>query len=262
MAARTSARYVKPKPQHGYTTKNRIGDVACQGYGLPNLPASQPARGPFPRMSTAPPQVFECASAETHTAECWYVRLSGILVLFLVREVGISPGGVGLLISGMSVGSVIGAASAAALARRFGTARALLLSELVAAPFALRLPLTSHGPGGCTWWLAASSAATSSKAASGRPTPPDTCSAASSSPCTPELRHHPAGRPARRRPRRQHQTVTPPCGSWRSAAFSPGSPSCPVPFVTTATRPSPQGLAEPSTNGHGSVIGHRCEVRG
>src|SRR5665811_1771590 len=125
MAARTSARYVKPKPQHGYTTKNRIGDVACQGYGLPNLPASQPARGPFPRMSTASPQVFECASAETHTAECWYVRLSGILVVFLVREVGISPGGVGLPLSGMSVGSVIGAASAAALARRFGTARAL-----------------------------------------------------------------------------------------------------------------------------------------
>jgi|GEM_PF-1140328 hypothetical protein len=225
MAARTSARYVKPKPQHGYTTKNRIGDVACQGYGLPNLPASQPARGPFPRMSTAPPQVFECASAETHTAECWYVRLSGILVVFLVREVGISPGGVGLLISGMSVGSVIGAASAAALARRFGTARALLLSELVAAPFALLLPLTSHGPGGCTWWLAASSAATSSKAASGRPTPPDTCSAASSSPCTPELRHHPAGRPARRRPRRHPRPVTPPCGSWRSASFSPASPS-------------------------------------
>ncbi len=70
-----------------------------------------------------------------------------ILVIFLIRDVGISPGGVGLLISGMSVGGVIGAAGAGVVARRFGTAHGMLICELAAAPFALLIPLTSPGIG-------------------------------------------------------------------------------------------------------------------
>ena len=70
-----------------------------------------------------------------------------ILVVFLVREVGLSAGGVGLVLSGMSVGGVLGATGAGALARRFGTARAILVAELGAAPFALLVPLTRPGLG-------------------------------------------------------------------------------------------------------------------
>lgn len=70
-----------------------------------------------------------------------------ILIVFLVRDVGVSPGGVGLLISGMSVGGILGAASAGTLARHLGTARAMLASELIGAPCALLIPLTSAGPG-------------------------------------------------------------------------------------------------------------------
>lgn len=69
-----------------------------------------------------------------------------ILVVFLIRDLGVSPAGVGALLSGMSVGGVIGAASATAIARRFGTARGLLLSELCAAPFGLLIPLAAPGP--------------------------------------------------------------------------------------------------------------------
>lgn len=70
-----------------------------------------------------------------------------ILVVFLIRQVNVSPGGVGLLISGMSVGGVIGAATAATVTRRLGTARGMLVCELAGAPFALLIPLTSPGIG-------------------------------------------------------------------------------------------------------------------
>jgi MFS family permease len=69
-----------------------------------------------------------------------------ILVVFLIRDLGVSPAGVGALLSGMSVGGVIGAASATAIANRFGSARGLLLSELCAAPFGLLIPLAAPGP--------------------------------------------------------------------------------------------------------------------
>jgi MFS family permease len=70
-----------------------------------------------------------------------------ILIVLLVRDLGVSPGVMGLLISGMSVGGILGAASGGALARRYGTARAMLACELVGAPFALLIPLTSPGLG-------------------------------------------------------------------------------------------------------------------
>ena len=52
----------------------------------------------------------------------------------------------GLLISGMSVGGVLGAAGATAVVRRWGTGRGLLLSELCTAPFGLLIPLAAPGP--------------------------------------------------------------------------------------------------------------------
>jgi predicted MFS family arabinose efflux permease len=69
-----------------------------------------------------------------------------LLVVFLIRDVGVNPAGVGALISGISVGGVIGAASATAITRRCGTARGLLLSELCTAPFGLLIPLAAPGP--------------------------------------------------------------------------------------------------------------------
>jgi len=74
------------------------------------------------------------------------VGYQSILVVFLVRDVGVSPAGVGALLAVMSAGGVLGASIAGALARRFGSARALLLSAFCTAPFGFLIPLTAPGP--------------------------------------------------------------------------------------------------------------------
>lgn len=70
---------------------------------------------------------------------------SALLVVFLVRVVGLSPGSVGLLTAVPGVGGILGALLTGRVTARFGTARGLLLSTLCATPFALLIPLT--GPG-------------------------------------------------------------------------------------------------------------------
>ncbi|RZU77085.1 putative MFS family arabinose efflux permease [Micromonospora kangleipakensis] len=75
-----------------------------------------------------------------------------VLVVFLVRSAGLPPGLVGLLIGLASLGGIVGATIATTVARRVGTARALLLAALVSGPPALLIPLA--GPGlGMVWLL-------------------------------------------------------------------------------------------------------------
>jgi len=69
-----------------------------------------------------------------------------LLIVFLVNEVGLAAGTVGLLLATMSLGGVLGAVLAAPIARRFGTAHGMLLCQLGAAPFGLLIPLTGPGP--------------------------------------------------------------------------------------------------------------------
>ena len=69
-----------------------------------------------------------------------------ILIVFLIRTVGVTPGTVGGLLSGMSAGGLLGAATATRLARRIGTARAAIAANLAAGPFALLIPLATRGP--------------------------------------------------------------------------------------------------------------------
>ncbi|WP_441246227.1 MFS transporter [Kitasatospora sp. McL0602] len=70
-----------------------------------------------------------------------------ILVVFLVREVGVTPGLVGVLVALASTGGIVGAAVARRVAARTGTARAMLLFELGLPLLALLIPLTSGGAG-------------------------------------------------------------------------------------------------------------------
>ncbi|GHE37600.1 hypothetical protein QWL27_02395 [Streptomyces thermocarboxydus] len=65
--------------------------------------------------------------------------------VFLVRTVGVGAGAVGLLVMCSSLGGVLGALLATRLCRRRGSARAMVLSQAVACPFALLLPLTTSG---------------------------------------------------------------------------------------------------------------------
>lgn len=73
------------------------------------------------------------------------VGYQSILILFLVRIVGLSPGLVGALIALVSLGGVLGAACATRIARRFGSARGYLLCELLGCSAALLVPLTAAG---------------------------------------------------------------------------------------------------------------------
>jgi predicted MFS family arabinose efflux permease len=70
---------------------------------------------------------------------------TALLVVFLVRVVGLTPGSVGLLTAIPGVGGILGAVVTGRVTARFGTARGLLLSTLGAVPFGLLIPLT--GPG-------------------------------------------------------------------------------------------------------------------
>ncbi|MEU4369655.1 MFS transporter [Micromonospora chersina] len=99
------------------------------------------ARDPYLRVLT----VFGAASN---------IGLTGyqaLLVVFLVRSAGLPAGLVGLLIGLASVGGLLGAALATGLARRLGSARALLVAGALAGPPALLIPLA--GPGGRVTWL-------------------------------------------------------------------------------------------------------------
>lgn len=68
-----------------------------------------------------------------------------ILTVFLVRELGVSEGSVGLLLASGGVGGLLGALVANPIARRLGTARGMLLCKLVTAPLGLLIPLAGEG---------------------------------------------------------------------------------------------------------------------
>ncbi|MEX2984066.1 MFS transporter [Streptomyces sp. C36] len=70
-----------------------------------------------------------------------------IRVVFLVQDVGLDPGTVGVLVAAAGAGGVAGAFAARRVAGRFGTARATLLFEVGLAVFALLMPLTVGGAG-------------------------------------------------------------------------------------------------------------------
>jgi Transmembrane secretion effector len=75
-----------------------------------------------------------------------YTGSTALLVVFLVRVAGFGPAAVGLLFATASVGGVLGAVVARRLARRLGTARAMLLSALAGGLSGLLIPLSGTGP--------------------------------------------------------------------------------------------------------------------
>ncbi|MEO6091224.1 MAG: MFS transporter [Umezawaea sp.] len=67
-----------------------------------------------------------------------------VVILFLVREVGLSEGVVGLLLSAGGVGGVLGALTANWWIQRLGQTRTIWLAMLFTQPFGLLLPLTAN----------------------------------------------------------------------------------------------------------------------
>jgi predicted MFS family arabinose efflux permease len=70
-----------------------------------------------------------------------------IIIVFLVRDVGVGTGLVGVLLAGSGLGGVAAASATPRLVRRFGSARALIVCKVAAGLSALLIPLTSGGLG-------------------------------------------------------------------------------------------------------------------
>ena len=94
-------------------------------------------RDPLLRPNT----VYGCLSNLT------LVGYQAVLVVFLVRNVGLSAGATGSLIALTSLGGVLGAVLARPAAKRFGTAQAVLRVRMLLIPAGLLIPLADRGPG-------------------------------------------------------------------------------------------------------------------
>ena len=70
-----------------------------------------------------------------------------LLVLFLVRDLGMSPATVGAVMATGSIGGFLGAALATRVSARLGSARAIVWLQVVAGPTALLVPLATRGAG-------------------------------------------------------------------------------------------------------------------
>jgi MFS family permease len=91
--------------------------------------------------------ILRMIAGATSSANLFISAYLAIIVVFLVRQMGLSPGLIGVLTSAGAAGGMLGAFGATQLARRLGSARIIWLSLSVTAPFALLIPLTFRGPG-------------------------------------------------------------------------------------------------------------------
>jgi MFS family permease len=99
---------------------------------------------------------FQRAMVVTGTISNFVLAGQGaVLVVFLVREVGVSGGLVGVLFTLGAVGALVGSLLASRLADRYGDAAVIRVVPLVVAGAGLLIPLTSRGPG-LAWYVAGS----------------------------------------------------------------------------------------------------------
>lgn len=73
------------------------------------------------------------------------VMYQTMLLVFLERELGLDSSGIGLVLSGMGCGALLGALSATRVARRVGQGRVIWLASLVTCPLTVLMPLAHPG---------------------------------------------------------------------------------------------------------------------
>ncbi|MFD8448178.1 MULTISPECIES: MFS transporter [Streptomyces] len=73
------------------------------------------------------------------------VMYQTMLLVFLERTMGLEPFGIGLVLSGMGCGALLGALTATTLAKRIGQRPVIWLTTLATCPLALLMPLTRPG---------------------------------------------------------------------------------------------------------------------
>lgn len=91
--------------------------------------------------------ILRMIAGSTGTGNFFNSVFAAVVVVFLVRTLHLSAGTIGVLMSAGSIGGIIGALTASAVARRIGQARIVWLSLAVTTPFGLLIPLTQPGGG-------------------------------------------------------------------------------------------------------------------
>ncbi|PWR10675.1 MFS transporter [Micromonospora sicca] len=89
--------------------------------------------------------VLRAIAATGALSNLLFTAATALIILFLVDTVGFSPGTAGMLMSAAPAAALLGAATAARLARRVGSARIIWLSLAVTSPCNLLVPLTGRG---------------------------------------------------------------------------------------------------------------------
>ncbi|HEX2077517.1 MAG TPA: MFS transporter, partial [Longimicrobium sp.] len=88
---------------------------------------------------------LQAVAGEAATYNLFWTGLEGIVVLYIVRELGMGPGIVGILYMVGSVGALVGAAATERVGRRFGTGRTILGAMAMACMAPLLVPLVRPG---------------------------------------------------------------------------------------------------------------------
>jgi MFS family permease len=80
-----------------------------------------------------------------------FAAISAVLFIFLVRDLRLPPGVIGLAMSAGALAALLGAAVAPALSRRLGSVRVVWVSLAATTPFNLLVPLARPGWGAGLW---------------------------------------------------------------------------------------------------------------
>ncbi|MEU6221900.1 MFS transporter [Streptomyces sp. NPDC047022] len=92
-------------------------------------------------------RILRLIALRSALANLAFSALLAVQALFLVQDIGLSPGAYGALLAAGAVGGLGGGALVGPLAKRVGSARVIWLGPLLFQPFALLIPLTTAGAG-------------------------------------------------------------------------------------------------------------------
>lgn len=142
-----------------YAVTLDIASFVASGVATAAIRATEPAPAPRARDSTLRTDIkaglafvigepiLSRVVRSTATSNFFSALGLSVQAVFLVRILHASPLVIGLVFSLGAIGGLAGAASAAKLARTFGSARIIWVSLLLDIPFAFANPLAFHGAG-------------------------------------------------------------------------------------------------------------------
>jgi MFS family permease len=133
-----------------------VGSYAVSAYLLGNIRAERSPSAPSAGLASSIGEglrfVFENSvlrafAVTIAVSNLFMGMLAATQLIFLNKDLGFGPGGIGLILSSGAVGSLLGAGFSGFFSRRLGLVRTTYLSALVTWPAWLLLPLARPGPG-------------------------------------------------------------------------------------------------------------------